>query len=348
MSGLRTVANSVRALSRAVRKPPAINPSTAGFLDELRFDPTVAANEYAMRSAALDRHFGRPDQTMAGVTVPVNMADELAAADPGLFGNPAVQRMMRNAEYDQVVGTPSSVDVMEMLRRNDRMSTLARVNAMKRGGEAADLYSIAQQSIQDAGLRNRMASQASDRTGEVMDALGLAGLGAAAGGVGGVAGYDALVGGPEEEEPVWRQLPTYPDDGTEYLEQPSDYDPIDSLDGPDAEVYVPSQDEAVIEAMLSEAMGAEPQIDLAGFEDSPALSPATDADLQMEMSGSPDSYLGKPRVPGMTDRQMDQMDTMVRLGIPPERAAAVIRAQAPMSRAELEILSAMNDMRLGR
>lgn len=351
MADPRTIANSVRALTRAVRKPPAINPAASKFLDELRFEPSVGQSaSYLDEMAALDRHFGRPDARLTGIEPPIRIseAEEFAAADPSLFGGPVVQRMMRDAELGREVIDPAAVDVMEMLRRNDRMNTLARVNAQRRGGESSELMDIAQQSIRDAGLRNRMALQADAGTEGTMDGLGLMALAAATGGVGGVAAYEALLGGPEEEEPIWRQMPTYADDGTEYLESPSGYDPIDNLDGPDAEVYVPPQDEGVVEAMLAEAMSPETQIDISAFEDSPALSPATDADLQMEMSGSPDAYLGRPRIPGMTDRQMDQMDTMVRLDIPPERAAAVIRGQAPISRAELEILKAMNEMRLGR
>lgn len=345
---------------------PATNPAQAGFFRSLANDPGVNDAVRAMRQADLDRHFGRPDETFKNFELPMPEVDQFARADPGTFG-PAVQRMMRNAEYEQAVGDLTAGDVVEMLARNDRINTLARVNANRRGGETAELFNVAQQSIQDAAERARRSRQASAYAASMADNIGLGALG-----VGAAATIPAALsrftesGDPEEVVPVERELDPAPEDVVP--PRPSDYwamdqelpvfrgddgsvytppaasvtdDNIDALEG--IPLHVPPEEEAVVAAMLASV--APPENGMPAIEEMLPFDTATDADLKEMMNGGRDTYLGKPRLPAvygrrelMSDRQMEQMDLLTVRGIDPTRALKLVRGEISPTRAEMKLL----------
>lgn len=357
----------IRALAaRGAR--PVTPPAMAQFFRGLQYDPGVAAAERAMRQAALDRHFGRPDETFKGFELPIPRSEEFAQADPGLFGNPAVQRMLKNAEFEQAVGDLASGDVVDMLARNDRLNTLARVNAQKRGGEAADLYNIAQQNIQDAAMRSRQAKQAGDDTATMAGNMGLGALGVATAATVPAAIYQFTESDePEEVMPVERDLtgsvpedvvPPRPsdywamdqelpafrgDDGSVYMDTRTSM-PDDNIDALDSiPLYVPPEDESMVAAMLAQA--APPENVLPAVDDMLPFDTATDADLKEMMNGGRDTYLGRRRMPAaygsqqmMSDRQMDQMDMLIVRGVDDTRALKLVRGEIAPTPAELKIL----------
>lgn len=171
------------------RQAVAVSDDLARTFRNLQADPSVAAASRALEEAKLAQHFGRPDETFRNFELPLSTADEYAQADVGLFGNPAVRRMLQNAEFDQAIGQPMGNDVVEMLARNERMRTLEGINAQRgratRGrmkglptNERQSLWDVAQQGIADARSARMADAVRSQGMSDMADAAGLAGLGA--------------------------------------------------------------------------------------------------------------------------------------------------------------------------
>lgn len=269
------------------RQAVAASDDLARMFRNLQADPSVAAASRALEEAKLAQHFGRPDETFRNFELPLSTADEYAQADVGLFGNPAVRRMLQNAEFDQAIGQPMSNDVVEMLARNERMRTLEGINAQRgratRGpnkglptNERQSLWDVAQQGIADARSARMADAVRSQGMSDMADAAGLAGLGAL--GAAGAAMTPFAFTNTDEPEsalPVeerdvpgmgydpYRAMlpPTARDDGSVYLEPGANMSPAEPvaewLDrettsilpfSPD--IYVPPDEADAVAAML--------------------------------------------------------------------------------------------------
>lgn len=301
------------------RQAVAVSDDLARTFRNLQADPSVAAASRALEEAKLAQHFGRPDETFRNFELPLSTADEYAQADVGLFGNPAVRRMLQNAEFDQAIGQPMGNDVVEMLARNERMRTLEGINAQRgratRGpnkglptNERQSLWDVAQQGIADARsarMADAVRSQDMSDAADFAMLAGATGLGAAAVPM---AGYvltqtdepeSAL---PVEERDVpgmgydpYRAMlpPTARDDGSVYLEPArteSASDPMDNMMAESPDIYIPPEDEDPVAAMLA----MQPtEADFPMIEDTfPPLDAPTDAELKMIMQGAYESEMG--------------------------------------------------------
>jgi len=261
------------------RQAVAVSDDLARTFRNLQADPSVAAASRALEEAKLAQHFGRPDETFRNFELPLSTADEYAQADVGLFGNPAVRRMLQNAEFDQAIGQPMGNDVVEMLARNERMRTLEGINAQRgratRGpnkglptNERQSLWDVAQQGIADARSARMADAVRSQGMSDMADAAGLAGLGALGAAGAAMAPFAfTSTDKPESAMPVeeravpgmgydpYRAMlpPTQRDDGSVYLEPArteSAPDPMDNMMAETPDICIPPDEADAVAAML--------------------------------------------------------------------------------------------------
>lgn len=316
-----------RSSAIARRAPPP--QQLLKLLEELR---------YADQARDLDKFFGRVTEAPAReIELPLSQMEEFAQADPGLFANPRVQQMMQEAEYNKAVTPPEEVQepLADMLRRLERMRTLDRINLPRRPQEVQDLAAVAQRSIDDARAA-RMAEPAMEADSLRNSLLGT-GL-ATGGGLGGYAllrdlgtvleGDDGLLEmGSEFDLPGQEMSPAE----LEFPEEPlMDIGSVDDLlaDMPSTEVGLPDED-PMIDSFPPEAMpdGVGPEAEM--IEEDTVLGEG--------MMRRPDGQV-RPMIPGLSDMQQRQMDTLVQQGIDPMRALRLVRGQEAMS---MEMLRSM-------
>lgn len=352
--GLRDL---IFGVSKARRPAPGVN----AFLDDLARSPQMHAADQARRIAADDVFFGRPVDPFAGVEADIPMSRQLADADVGTFGNPAVQRMLEEAEMFGNARDLQSGDVVDMLARNDRMNTLARVNAQRLGGERAELFGIAQDNIDRARLARQRAASAAENNEMIADAALGAGLGLGSMYAAGLLDRemdDAMRSPPpvvaaEAATDVWPEETMIMDeDDSVYLEPSTPEDIADMIPPVGGEVYQPPDDMRRMASMLY------PQIydkSLEGLSDAnaaardmanliPPYPPEFDgtdfdsAEQRRQREYTDGFYLGKPNLPGLSDRQQEQADVLVRHGVSPAEASDALRGYRPLTDDQMRIL----------
>lgn len=353
----------LRDLILGVRKARRPAPGVASFLDDLARSPQMHAADQARRIAADDVFFGRKVDPFAGVEADIPMSRQLAQADVGTFGNPAVQRMLEEAEMFGNARDLQSGDVVDMLARNDRMNTLAGVNAMRYGGERGDLWMIAQDNIARGRMANRRRAWDADDTDMIADAaLGaVLGLGSmyAAGLVDremkksmDMSRFNPVT---PAEEPLFgfpEETMIMDEDASVYLEPSSPEDIADMIPPVGGEVYQPPDDMRRMASMLypqiyDKSMEGLSAANAAARDMSSVIPPyppefdGSDFDSleqQRQREYRDGFYLGKPNLPGLSDRQQEQADVLVRHGVSPAEASDALRGYRPLTDEQMRIL----------
>ena len=341
-----------------VRRLIGTSPEMARFFRQLPNDPSVMAAARAAEEAKLARHFGRPEPEMfRDIELPVPTGRQFGDADPGLFG-PTVQRMLDAADYNRAVDPGmGGEDVMEMLRRNERMRTLGRVNAERYGGERAQLFDIAQQNI-EAARQARIASGQADLANDAAFDVGLkaamGGLGATAAGLGAALSMDDITpAAPGDFMPdtvraedlmydadLYDTAPTVQGERGYTMMDGMLTDPLQKLDFVSPEIDVPEEempafsDDEMVAQMRAESFGP--------------IREASDAEVKYYADGPEGQYKWKQNLPDvprngrtgsvLTNEDQARWDKLHAAGVDPQRALEVVRGQKPMTKAELRIL----------
>lgn len=341
----------IRRLMGGMRRAaPRISPDVSAYLDDLARSPEAHAMQQARRMAADDEFFGRPVDRFAGVEVDVPMSRQMADADVGLFGNPAVQRMLKDAEFRQAIGPLEGDDVVAMLNRNDRMNTLAGINARRYGGEQGELWNIAQDNIARSREASRRAAAAGENSDMIADATLGAGLGLGAMYAAGLVDreMDEAMSPPviaaEAATDVWPEETMIMDeDASVYLEPSNPEDIADMIPPVGGDVYQPPDDMRRMASMLypqiydasMEGLGDVGEAVQAMAEDAADIAAMPSDESLAERDGF---YMGRPNLPGLSDLQQMQVDALVRMGVSPASASDAIRGYRPFTDQEMEML----------
>jgi hypothetical protein len=269
--------------------------------------------------------------------------------------------MLDAADYNRAVDPGmGGEDVMDMLRRNERMRTLDRVNAERYGGERQQLFDIAQQNI-EAARQARIASGQADMANDAAFKVGLnatmGGLGAAAAGLGAAVALDQADTPGDFMPDTVRDIPlTVPaeDDGSVYS-QPASVgergytmmdgmltDPLQKLDFASPEIDVPEEempafsDDDMVAQMRAQSFGP--------------IQEASDAEVKYYADGPEGQYKWKQNLPDiprgarnqtglkLTNEDQARWDKLHAAGVDPQRALEVVRGQKPITKSELRIL----------
>jgi hypothetical protein len=339
------------------------SPDMARFLRQLPNDPSVMAAARAAEEVKLARHFGRPEpEPLRDIELPIPTGRQFGDADPGLFG-PTVQRMLDAADYNRAVDPGmGGEDVMDMLRRNERMRTLDRVNAERYGGERQQLFDIAQQNI-EAARQARIASGQADLANDAAFDVGLkaamGGLGATAAGLGAALSMDDITpAAPGDFMPdtvraedlmydadLYDTAPTVQGERGYTMMDGMLTDPLQKLDFASPEIDVPEEE---MPAFSDDEMQAEmlansvpeirepPNSEMAYYE---SVRNGPEGRYQWA-ENLPDIPRGARNQTGLklTNEDQARWDKLHAAGVDPQRALEVVRGQKPMTKSELRIL----------
>jgi hypothetical protein len=346
-----------------VRRLIGTSPEMARFFRQLPNDPSVMAAARAAEEVKLARHFGRPEpEPLRDIELPIPTGRQFGEADPGLFG-PTVQRMLDAADYNRAVDPGmGGEDVMDMLRRNERMRTLGRVNAERYGGERAQLFDIAQQNI-EAARQARIASGQADMANDAALDVGLkaamGGLGATAAGLGAALSMDDITpAAPGDFMPdtvraedlmydadLYDTAPTVQGERGYTMMDGMLTDPMQKLDFVSPEIDVPAEE---MPAFSDDEMQAEmlansvpeirepPNSEIAYYE---SVRNGPEGRYQWA-ENLPDIPRGARNQTGLklTNEDQARWDKLHAAGVDPQRALEVVRGQKPMTKSELRIL----------
>ena len=348
-----------------VRQLMGTPPEMARFFRQLPNDPSVMAAARAAEEVKLARHFGRPDpEPLRDIELPIPTGRQFGDADPGLFG-PTVQRMLDAADYNRAVDPGmGGEDVMDMLRRNERMRTLDRVNAERYGGERAQLFDIAQQNIEAARQARIASGQADLARSAAMDVgmnAAIGGMGATAAGLGAALSMDdtdITPAAPGDFMPdtvraedlmydadLYDTAPTVQGERGYTMMDGMLTDPMQKLDFVSPEIEVPeeelpafSDDEMQSEMLASSSLPeiTEPSNREMAYYESVRNGPEGRYKWATNM---PDPYRGGKGNDGvLSNDDQARWDKLHAAGVDGQRALEIVRGQKPMTKAELRIL----------
>jgi hypothetical protein len=347
-----------------VRRLIGTSPEMARFFRQLPNDPSVMAAARAAEEAKLARHFGRPEPEMfRDIELPIPTGRQFGDADPGLFG-PTVQRMLDAADYNRAVDPGmGGEDVMDMLRRNERLRTLDRVNAQRYGGERQQLFDIAQQNIEAARQARIASGQADLARSAAMDVgmnAAIGGLGATAAGLGAALSMDDITpAAPGDFMPdtvraedlmydadLYDTAPTVQGERGYTMMDGMLTDPLQKLDFVSPEIDVPeeempafSDDEMQAEMLASSSLPeiTEPSNREMAYYESVRNGPEGRYQWAENL---PDIPRGARNQTGLklTNEDQARWDKLHAAGVDPQRALEVVRGQKPMTKSELRIL----------
>ncbi|NDE18293.1 hypothetical protein EBZ80_25590 [bacterium] len=346
-----------------VRQLMGTTPDMARFFRQLPNDPSVMAAARAAEEVKLARHFGRPEpEPLRDIELPIPTGRQFGDADPGLFG-PTVQRMLDAADYNRAVDPGmGGEDVMDMLRRNERMRTLDRVNAQRYGGERAQLFDIAQQNIEaarQARIASGQAALANDAALGVGLKAAMGGLGATAAGLGAALSMDDITpAAPGDFMPdtvraedlmydadLYDTAPTVQGERGYTMMDGMLTDPLQKLDFASPEIAVPEEelpafsDDEVQAEMLADSVPeiTEPSNREMAYYESVRNGPEGRYQWAENL---PDIPRGARNQTGLklTNEDQARWDKLHAAGVDPQRALEVVRGQKPMTKSELRIL----------
>jgi hypothetical protein len=336
----------------------------ARFFRQLPNDPSVMAAARAAEEVKLARHFGRPEpEPLRDIELPIPTGRQFGDADPGLFG-PTVQRMLDAADYNRAVDPGmGGEDVMDMLRRNERMRTLDRVNAERYGGERAQLFDIAQQNIEAARQARIASGQADLARSAAMDVgmnAAIGGMGATAAGLGAALSMDDITpAAPGDFMPDTARVEDLMYDADLYDATPAVQgergytmmdgmltDPMQKLDFVSPEIEVPeeerpafSDDEMQSEMLASSSLPeiTEPSNREMAYYESVRNGPEGRYKWAENL---PDIPRGARNQIGLklTNEDQARWDKLHAAGVDGQRALEIVRGQKPMTKSELRIL----------
>jgi hypothetical protein len=271
--------------------------------------------------------------------------------------------MLDAADYNRAVDPGmGGDDVMDMLRRNERMRTLDRVNAERYGGERQQLFDIAQQNI-EAARQARIASGQADMANDAALGVGLqaamGGLGATAAGLGAALSMDDITpAAPGDFMPdtvraedlmydadLYDAAPTVQGERGYTMMDGMLTDPMQKLDFVSPEIDVPAEE---MPAFSDDEMQAEmlansvpeirepPNSEMAYYE---SVRNGPEGRYQWA-ENLPDIPRGLRNQTGLklTNEDQARWDKLHAAGVDGQRALEIVRGQKPMTKSELRIL----------